>query len=247
VESKAPALKALELAPNLAEAHVAMAGVSELEWDWGPAEREYKRAMELNPNSLDACGCYAVFLAGLGRPQEALALGERAVAVNPLSSTIQGIYGFVLYRARKYPEAEAHLRQAIELESQNQLAYAFLALVLEQEGRSSDAVALLERPEFRPSAALALAYAKANRRADALKMINTVASMKPNPDRYGTALAYFALGDKDRGIEWLTKAMDEREFVAPFARFETTLDDVRSDPKMQAQIARLKIPDPGGH
>ena len=221
-----------------------MAGVTESAWDWASMEQEYKRAMELNSNSLDACGCYALFLAAMGRTQEALVLIEHAAAVNPLSSVIQQMYGSVLYLARRYPEAEAHLKRSIELEQQNFLGYMFLSLVLEQEGKSPEAVAVLERPEFRPSAELARAYTKAGRRSDALKMISTVAGMKPNPDQYGTALAYFALGDKDRGIEWLTKMLDAHKGAAASARFDPALDDFRSDPRVQAQVARLKIPDP---
>jgi len=243
-ESREAAEKAAELNPNLAEAHAALAGVAEAAWDWDRTENEYKRAMELNPNSLDACGCYALFLTGLGRVDEALALIDHALAVNPLSSVVQHIYGVVLYMARRYPEAEKRLKRAIELEPENQWAHLFLSFVQQQDGKNAEAVAAVDRPSFRGSAVLARAYAKAGRRDDALRIIKSASAIRPNPDPYNTALTFFTLGDKDRGVEWLTKMFDARDPASAFVRFDPALDEFRSDPRVQTQVARLRIPDP---
>ncbi|MBV9179795.1 MAG: tetratricopeptide repeat protein, partial [Acidobacteria bacterium] len=244
LEGKAAATRALELDPNLSEAHAAMAEVKEiLEWDWAGADREFRRAMELNPASLDACGCYAAFLAGQGRLPEAFAIIEHAEAVTPQSSLIELIHGIVLYFAHRFSEAVPYLQRAIELEPHDELAYIFLGIVYEQLGKSRDALALLDRPEFRPSGALALAYVKAGHRAEALNMLRTLTRLHPNPDMYGTAVAYFALGDIDRGAEWLGKSLDAKEEFADSAKLDPAFDSVRSDPRYQRVAARLKILD----
>jgi serine/threonine protein kinase/tetratricopeptide (TPR) repeat protein len=244
-ESRKPSEKAVELDPNLAEAHAAMAGVHYMDWNWGSTETEYKRAMELNPNSLDACACYAMFLGGIGRTDEAIALVDHAIAVNPLSSVVQQMYGTILYFARRYPEAETRLKRAIELEPENQFAYLFLSFVQQQQGKADEAVALVDTPVFRSWAATARAKAKAGRRTEAVELMKAWATQSP-PDPYDLAVAYFILGDKERGIEWLTKSLDTRHPQAPWAKFDPALDEFRSDPRVQAQIARLKIPDVPG-
>jgi len=170
-EARIEAEKAVALDPNLSEAHAALAAVFAAEWNPVQADREFRRSIDLNPNSLDGCGCYALFLTTVGRQAEALALAEHAELVNPLSSVIHFAHGTALYRSRRYSEAEPHLKKALELEPQNLDAAAVLSFVYESEDRAADAVKVLDRPEFRRSALMALAYAKAGRRADALKLL----------------------------------------------------------------------------
>jgi TolB-like protein len=94
--------KGLELDPNVPEAHTALAYIRTQEWDWAGADEEFRKATDLNPDSLENCGCYASFLVGVGRLPEALAKVEHAAAINPLSSIIQFYYGLVFYYSRKY-------------------------------------------------------------------------------------------------------------------------------------------------
>src|SRR5262249_50381564 len=93
------ALKAMELDPNLAEAHLAMAGLLWDNWQWAAADKEYQKALELNPGSLETCRCYTVFLASVGRVSDAIAMAERGITINPLSSATQGLRGYALYLA----------------------------------------------------------------------------------------------------------------------------------------------------
>jgi len=97
--------RALQLDPDLAEAHNVVAGLAMDEYDWQRAEREFQRALELNPNSMDTCACYSSFLRITNRFPQALALITRAGATDPLSSAVQAEYGSVLYMSHKYEEA----------------------------------------------------------------------------------------------------------------------------------------------
>ena len=241
-QARIAARKAIELDPNLSEAHAALAGVKADEWDWVGADQEYRRALELNPDSLDSCACYASFLFMLGRFPQAFTVIEHAAKVNPLSSQVQFTYGLVLYGARRYEDAVSRLQRAIELETRDYFAYFVLAQVYEKIGKSVDAVALLDRPELRDSAPLGLAFAAAGRRADALKIVQAQTKPGGQADSRTLALIYFALGEKDRGFEWFTKAFDQRHPLVRFAKFDPIYDSVRSDPRFQALLARLKLP-----
>ena len=237
------ALRALELDPNLSEGHTALGGVLFGDWDWAGAEKELKRALELNKDSLETCECYANLLMLLGRTPEAIALMEHSVKVDPLSAAMNERLGTALYFARRYQEAVPHYLRALELDAQNRFAHIFLARVYEKLGRFPDAVAVLDRPGFQSSAQLAHLYALMGRREEALKIVSALT--KPGSKALSGEVAgvYFALGDKDRGFEWLAKSIDQRELSVAYAKFSPAYDEVRSDPRFQALVARLKIPD----
>jgi tetratricopeptide (TPR) repeat protein len=188
---------------------------------------------------VEACSCYALFLGVTGRFSEAVVLGERAAKVNPFSTLAQFNYGLVLRGARKYDEAASHARRAIELDPQNFNAYVLLAQIQAAAGRFEDALAVLDRAEFRTSPELAVAFALAGKRTEALRILSLI---KPESNSYGVASVYFALGDNDRGFEWLTRAFDERGGPARGANVNPRFDRVRSDPRFQALVARLNLP-----
>ena len=162
------------------------------------------------------------------------------VATNPVASTSHSIYGNILYWARRFDDAVARLRRAIELDAGDLRGYIFLARIYEATGKPLEALKVLDRPEFANSQTLGHAYAVAGRRADALRIVQLL-SRSANPDRRGMAHIYFALGDKDRGLEWLAKSLDAHETTAPFV-VNPAYDSVRSDPRFQALVARLKFP-----
>jgi tetratricopeptide (TPR) repeat protein len=120
----------------------------------------------------------------------------------------------------------------------------FLGLIYEALAQPQEALAVFDRPEFRESpyiAYLAQMYARLGRRDDALKVLNGLVQ-RGGVDPVTVASAYFALGDKERGFEWLTKAFDQRSASAPYANVFPPFDGVRSDPRFKALIARLKLP-----
>jgi TolB-like protein len=252
-DSEAPARdaarKALDLDPQLSEAHSALARMSmTYEWDWADAEQEFKRALELDPNSLEVCQCYPDLLATMGRFPEAIAILERGAAVNPLSSAIQTALGRVKLWGR-YSDALTHLRKASEIDPENALAYLYSGEAYEVSGDLQKALSATEQfhrlrgVDFEKSPLVGRIYAKMGRREDALRILSNLTKPGSNPNARDLATLYFALGDKDRGFESLTKAFDERQDVLR-ANVSALYDDVRADPRFKALIARLKFPEP---
>jgi TolB-like protein/Tfp pilus assembly protein PilF len=241
--ARAAAERALTLDPKLSAAHAVMAGVKFTEYDWQGAQKEYERALELDPNNLNDCVCYSTLLRAMGRLPEASAFIERAASTDPLSSAVQNEYGILLYYERKYREALSRVQRAIELDGRNRLAFYVLALTYEKLGTPEAAVAVLDRPEFRPSAELGLALASLGRRTDALNIVASLDKPGSPPDGVTLAALFFALKDKDRGFQWLTRAFDERQSRAKMVKFNPLFDDVRADPRFAALVATLNIPD----
>ncbi len=240
----AAATRSLELDPDNSDAHAALGGVFQDDMNWAGAEREFRRSLELNPDNLNACGCYVNLLIAMGRLQEAIDLGAHAVRVNPLSSWIYAWYGNALYHARRYQEAIPAFQRAIELDAGNPFGYLLLSLVYRKIGRASDAVTLLlERPGFRTTGALAAAYAQSGRVAEARQILKRMTDSHSNSQAIDVAATYLALGDLDRGFEWLSKAVDRKETGARFLRVSPAYDDIRADPRFQALVARLHLPD----
>jgi TolB-like protein/DNA-binding winged helix-turn-helix (wHTH) protein len=236
VEARNAATKALELDPDDANAHVAMGFVHAAEWEWGHAEREFRRALEIDPTGVQSCACYALILGQLDRIPEALVLIERARKTNPLSTQVEWNYGLILLYARRYEDAETHLRRAIELDPQNVPAILTLARTYFVQGRSQDAITLLDRPAFRQTAEMGIAYAHVGRRQDAEMILK---GLEAEVDAYDAAGLSFALGYVDRGFERLGKALDHRDARAPAIRVNPQWDAVRSDPRFAALLKRL--------
>lgn len=242
-EAGAAARKALDLDPHLAEAHTALAGFYANEWNWLEADAEFRHAMDLNPDSLDTCGCYANLLIGLGRLQEAMSVVDHALQVNPYSGNIQMLKGMALYVSRRFADADPYFQRAIDLEPKNVPARALGALTRMQLGKTDDAVKLIDRPPFHGFPIHANILAHAGRRAEAEAILKPFNAGEPNPDWTNAALAYTTLGEKEQALQALAKAIDAKQSVVTVARFDPVFDPLRSDPRFQAQIARLKIPD----
>ena len=139
-KSKAAALTALRIDETLAEAHASLAIVNEVyDWDWAGAEREFKRAIELNPNYANAPHWYAMFLAAAGRPDEALAEIRRAKEIDPVSLIISTNEGWILFCARQYDAAIEQLQKTIELDPNFANAHYKLSLVYEMKEMHEEA------------------------------------------------------------------------------------------------------------
>jgi tetratricopeptide (TPR) repeat protein len=209
--------------------------------NWRGAESEFRRSLELNPDNLNTCGCYVNLLIAMGRLQEAIDLGARAVKLNPLSSWIYAWYGNALYNGRRYQEAIPAFRRSIELDAGNPFGYLLLSLVYRRIGRSSDAATLLERPELHSSGALAAAYR--GHTDEARRILKQMTEPGSTAQAYSIANVYLALGDLDHGLEWLSKSVDKKETAARFLKVVPEYDDIRADPRFQALVARLNLPE----
>jgi serine/threonine protein kinase/Flp pilus assembly protein TadD len=247
--ARPPALKALALAPDLSQTHVALGDISWVEMDWPAAEREYKRAFELNPALLDLCGCYANLLASLGRLEQAETIVQHAATTNPLSSDIEQTYGAIKYFQRQFPPAILHFQRAIELDPKNLLSYMLLAGVYSAMGKFDESLAVMDRPEFRGRGGTARIYALKGQRTEALQMLQPLlAPGRPafaDIDNIAIAIVYFALGDKenkDKGFQWLTKAVDEKDTGVRFLKVDPLWDNIRSDDRYKRLVAQLNFP-----
>jgi len=235
------ALKALDLDSNDAEAHAVLGSLlsfGDLEWVEG--ETEFRRSLELNPDSLDACECYANFLNTVGRFDEAIAAAEHAVKVNPLSSTAHGMYGMTLYYAGRNQEAAPEFERSIQLDEHNFASRITLSFVYEKLGRVEDAIAQLQDPQFRSAAPLAIAYVAAGRPTEANKILSELTKPGSTPQSSGVASVYAALGDTDNAFKWLRKAVEQRQSAV---RFSPLFETLRSDPRFKPVMAPLRIPD----
>ena len=242
--ASAAARKALELDDRLAEAYAAQAYVQGMfDWDWTGADETIRRAVELDPNSLDARYVYALLLMALGRLPEAITHIEHAAQLDPLSAQVHSTFGRLLYRARKFDEAVLHLNRAIELEPRNAGAYARLGDVYEQMGRYEDALAFHEtRPGGQghsarsDTAAIARVYARMGRVSEARQIVQTLG------DGHGSASVYAALGDKDMAFRLLFKRVEERSDWHIFIKADPPFDSLHSDPRWKDLLRRMKLP-----
>ena len=208
--ARAAAQKALELDDRLAEAHVALGALKVVyDMDWKGGENSFIRAIEMDPNSLDAHFIYARLLMMLGRFPEAIGEIQRAEQLAPTSATVQQLFGSILYRAARPDEAIAHLKSAIELEPRKPMTYQILGEVYEHLDRYADAISTHEKardvrtrtfagkPGF--NSAIARVYARTGRKSDARRILKTLKDPTSLPYEAGASVAgaYAALDDKN--------------------------------------------------
>jgi TolB-like protein/DNA-binding winged helix-turn-helix (wHTH) protein/tetratricopeptide (TPR) repeat protein len=239
------ARKAVALDDHLAEAHAALAAASFEAWDWEGTQREFERALALFPNSEDACASYGLALSAWGRHDEAVAWAGRFAARNPVSAALHVNYAVVLINARRYAEAERHLKLALELEPGSYGAPLALAQVYALTGRTEQAIALLSVPPFAGSSMHASMYAAAGRRDEALAIVKRIERNPAPVDLFAMGNVYFQLGDADRGFAWLERAVGKRLGYVRWINVHPAFDPWRSDPRFIALVQQLRLPATG--
>jgi eukaryotic-like serine/threonine-protein kinase len=245
------ALKALDKDDTLAEAHTALGSIRHrAHWDWPGAERDFKRAIELNPNYPTAYQSYAVYLASMGRQEEALNAVRRAQELEPLSLVLNAAVGRQLYFARQYDQALEHLQRTLELDPHSAVAHFYLGQVYEQKGIYEKAIAELSKARSLSDdsplrvAGLGHAYALSGRRKEALEMLDELKklSRRRYVSPYHRAVIYSGLEDKDQALEWLQRAYDEREGSMVWLKVEPMFDPIRSEPQFAGLLRRIGLP-----
>jgi TolB-like protein/Flp pilus assembly protein TadD len=247
-KAKAAAEQALQIDETLAEAHTSLAfAKEEYDWDWSGAEREYKRAIELNPNYGTAHQWYAVHLAVRGRYPEAIAEIKQAQKVDPLSLVINMNAGWVFYFARQYDEAVGQCRKTLELDPNFAPGHWMLGQAYRQKGMHEEAIAEFQKAvalfEGDPIqlAVLGHGYAVAGKRSEAQKIIKELTELSKQRyfPPYFIALIYVGLDDKDQAFELLEKAFAERSANLTVLQAEPMFDPVRSDARFQDLLRRV--------
>jgi serine/threonine protein kinase/tetratricopeptide (TPR) repeat protein len=241
---------ALKLDDSLPEAHRALADILFIyDWDWPAAEREYKRAIDLNPNYAEAYHQYAWPLAMSGRTSEALAQLKHAQQLDPLSLFIATDMNVPFYVARQFDLSIEQSRKVIEMEPNFYLAHYTLAVALAQIHDYTTAISEFQTAKSLSDvpwnyAGLGYLYASSGRRQDALQVI---ADLKAKAKQrfvssYAVATVYAGLGDRDKAFESLEKAYDERSSALTWLKVEPMLDSVRSDPRYVDLIRQMGLP-----
>jgi len=256
----AVAERALALDESLGEAHASLAYAKQnYEWNFVAAEREFKRALELNPNYSTAYQWYAAFLTNMGRHQEALSATNRALQLDPLSVNTNTAAGVVYYFARDFDRAERQFKRALSLDPKFYSAHVRLAQVHLLKGRYDDylserqtAAALSGRPsEINRVAAMTEAYAHSGLRAMFLKELELLAHDESKPDlpaatladRYLIAQDYAHLGDRERAFQYLEKGFRVRGFEMLVLKNDPQMDTLRSDPRFTELMRRVGLPE----
>jgi TolB-like protein len=251
-KAKDAALKAIRLDSNLAEAHVALGKVLFFrEIDLAGAMHEYKRAIELQPNDATAHHWFGNDnLAALGRFEEAIAEGKRAVELDPLSIVINADLGQTFYYARRYDESARQLRKTLEIDPTSFYAHYNLGIVLQLKGDLSGAIAEYEKAKqlgdnTLVSTLCAAAKAQAGDKDAALRMLSELNKISQHREvvGYWRALLYLSLNNKDEALRWLEQGFEERDGSnISWIKVDPLLDSLHGDPRFEALVQKVVGP-----
>jgi len=252
-KAKELARRAIALDDGLAEAHTSLAWVTFIhDWDWAAAEREFRRAIDANPNYASAHQWYAWLLASQGRLTEGLREGERAVELDPTSVSVQRGLGSLHYFARDIPQAIEHMRRALAMNPTSLESMVVLGMALNQAGRLAEAEATLrdglivEPEDTALLAVLGRTLVLQGRRADAEAIRERFSAMSATryvspTDRAKLALA---LGLWDEAFEAAEQSRVERRGWIAYMRVDLLWDPLREDPRYRALLMKMGIPGP---
>ena len=251
-KAEAAATKALQLDSTLAQAHTTLAwSKAFFDWDWEGAEREFKRAIELNPGYANAYHWYAAFLSIMGRHSEAISEGRKAESLDPLSLIISADVAMeALGPAGLYDQEMEQCRKTLEMDASFPLAHACLSDSYKHKRMYDEAVTeMLKAIDLSGGSvvwvsALAQIYALAGKRSEAMKILNELNARSKreyvSPDLF--AYIYASLGDNDQAFAWIEKAYEERSNLVSGLKSGRQLEPLRSDPRYQALLRRMNFP-----
>jgi serine/threonine-protein kinase len=242
------AQKAIDLTGTLSGPIVTMACIKGVyEWAWADAEREFQRALELNPRHPDAYHWYAInYLVPLGRFDEASQMLKDAADADPLSTPIRVSCGLLRYFSRQYVEALKELRYSLELDPDSATSQMFIGLTLAELGRFDEALPELEEADGRAAspemtAAIGYVHARAGRHDEARRALDTL--LARSRERYVSASlmaqVHAGLGETARALDYLTQASEERAADLAWLRVRPVFDTLRKEGRLVSLIAQV--------
>lgn len=249
-KQKAAALKAVELDDSLPEAHTALAGALQNEWDWHGAELQYKRTIELNPNYATARHWYSIYLSVVGRHEEAIAEAKRALELDPLSLIIQANLGGRYLRSGRSREAIQECQKALDMDPNFVVAHRCVGLAYLQMGRAPKAVvefqtaARLSGGDPESVSELGFALAVSGRGREAAEIVSKLQTSSTGGylPTYFIAIVDSGLGRKDEAFAWLDRAYRNRSSELPEVKTEQMFLNLREDPRFHDLLQRIGLP-----
>ena len=254
-KAKTAALTAIRMDDSLAEAHAALAFAQlSYDWDWSGAEREFQRALELNPNYSEAHLTYSQLLMAAGKSSEAISEVRRAQELDPLMPAVRLIVGMVYSCLGHTDEAIEQLHNLTELNPDYDVGYSALGFAYLQKGMYPAAIANLEKARqldkddpdvVLDDVDLAYGYAVAGRKMEARKLLVTLEKQEATGRDLGDIglyRIYFALGDRDRGFAWMDQALRKKSEALLYLRCWPEFDRMLGDPRFAGIVRSVGIP-----
>ena len=250
-KAKTAAQQAIAIDDTLSEAHTSLAMLHFwYDWDWKKAESEFRRSISLNRNYPTAHHWYAIFLSAMGRHDEAVVQIDLATRLDPVSAIIHASRGWIQYQRRQYDAAIQESRKTLEIDANFVRAHNYIGMSYMKKGQPADAL-----PDFTEAnrllnsapvtqAQLAGAYARIGRTDDTHAILANL--MKPGKYPYVSpadiAEVYIWLGNRDRAMDWLQKAYDERSFAMVYLGVHPAYDPLRQDARFLKLLEKLRFP-----
>ena len=248
-KAKEATLRAVEINPGMSEGYETLGLISFwYEWDWPAAEKYYQRALDLDPKNADAHFGYAHLLSNSGRREKALAEIKVARELDPLSLRTNAEEGQIFFFAKDYDNALDRLKKTIDLDPNFWLSHLFISRVYTEKGVHSEAVAEAKKAaelsgNSQSNAYRAYALAKWGKLSEAREVLNELlkSSTETYVPPYNIALAYNAVGEREKALDYLEKGFSERDVRMVFLNVESQWDSLRSEPRFVDLIKRMRI------
>ena len=246
-KARAAAQRALELDPELAEAHATMGHIQvQYDLDWDAGEKSYRRAIELNPQYAMSYFWLGMLYTYRGRFDEALAYMRTAQELEPQQKALSANIGNALYHARRYDEAIQQLQHTLTMDENFELALALLGRVYLGKGDAEHALTVFGRrrsPGLGRDADFVQAYAMAGRQAEARALLQQMQERAKTTyvSAYEFALAYIGLGEQDLALDWLERAFEQRAQHIAHMPQEPAFDALRGNPRFERLVKRLAL------
>jgi len=242
--------KAIELDSTLAEAYAARAQLKMRKWNWVDSERDFKRAINLNPNHAWAYHSYAALLEKQRRYDEALVIRKQALKLDPLNLVFNAYLAGPYIYTGEYDEAISILEEVRGLYPNESIVYHVLAWAYLEKGVYAEAIELWQellrlvgsKPGY-PYSLLGEAYALAGKKEEALKILNELIDRSDLEDGLLSSIAniYIVLGEKEKAFKWWEKALAKREPMLPDINSEPRLDSLRSDQRFVSLLKGMGL------
>jgi serine/threonine-protein kinase len=244
------ARKALELDESLPSAHASLAWTLFIyDWQWDEAEREFRRAIELNPRYASAHQWFAFLLAARGQFDAALLEGHTAIELDPASVSARRALGWIYYYARRYSQAREHLARAIEMNPMAVESIRMLGSTLALQGETAEAERVLREALTLPGASaystatLGWLLAQSGKRAEAGHLLQEleVERQRGYVSPVAFAILHIGLGNHPQALDWTERAFDERRGWLVYVNVNPIFDSLRKEPRFSALIERMGL------